>query len=229
MEARIMGQTISLTTTDGHNLDAYKAEPTGAPKGALVVIQEIFGINGQIRSTVDHFANQGYVAIAPALFDRIEKGIELSYNEDDFATGRETRQKITDDWITSDISAAVQEVSSTGNVSVIGFCFVGYATYIAACTVDGLSAAMPFYGGGIAAKVGEMQPKCPTQFHFGDNDAAIPLDDLQKIKDALQDSPLYVYDDSGHGFTCDDRDSYNAGATQRSYARALEWVSQHTA
>ena len=224
-----MGDTVSLTTADGHTLDAYKAEPSGASKGGLVVIQEIFGINSQIRSTVDYFASQGYTAIAPALFDRVGKGIELGYNEDDFATGRETRGKITDDWITADVGAAVQEVFSTGKVSVIGFCFGGYATYVAACTVDGVSAAMPFYGGGIAAKVGDMQPNCPTQFHFGDKDAAIPLDDLQKIKDALQDSPLYVYDDSGHGFTCNARDSFNEGATERAYARALDWMSQHAA
>ena len=224
-----MGQMISLTAADGHTFDAYKAEPSGTPKGGLVVIQEIFGINGQIRRTADYFAEQGYLAIAPALFDRVDKGIELSYNEDDFAKGRETRGKITDEFITNDIGAAVKEASAAGKVSVIGFCFGGYATYIAACTVDGISAAMPFYGGGIAAKVGELKPKCPVQFHFGDKDAAIPLGDLQQIKDALQDSPLYVYDDSGHGFTCDDRDSFNPGATERAFARAQNWMSEHAA
>lgn len=224
-----MGETISLTASDGHTLDAYKASPSGPVKGALVVVQEIFGINSQIRRTVDYFAEQGYETIAPALFDRVEKGIELGYNETDFGIGRETRGKITDEFITADIGAAVKAVSSAGKVSVIGFCFGGYATYIAACTVDGVSAAMPFYGGGIAAKVGDLKPKCPVQFHFGDKDAAIPLDDLQKIKDALQDSPLYVYDDSGHGFTCDDRDSYNEGATKRAFARALDWMGEHAA
>ena len=223
-----MGEISSLTTLDGHNLDAYKATPPGNPKGGLVVVQEIFGVNSQIRSTVDYFATQGYLTIAPALFDRVGKNIELGYNEKDFGVGRETRGKITDEWITADLSAAVKEVSGAGKVSVIGFCFGGYATFIAACTVDGVASAMPFYGGGIAAKVEEMKPKCPTQFHFGDKDAAIPLDDLQKIKDTLQDSPLYVYDDSGHGFTCNDRDSYNAGATERAYARALEWMSKHS-
>ena len=224
-----MGETISLTASDGHTLDAYKASPSGPVKGALVVVQEIFGINSQIRRTVDYFAEQGYETIAPALFDRVKKGIELGYNETDFGIGRETRGKITDEFITADIGAAVKEVSSTGKVSVIGFSFGGYATYIAACTVDGVSAAMPFYGGGIAAKVGDLKPKCPVQFHFGDKDAAIPLDDLQKIKDALQDSPLYVYDDSGHGFTCDDRDSYNEGAAKRAFARALDWMGEHAA
>jgi carboxymethylenebutenolidase len=222
-----MGETISLTTSDGHTLDAYKATPAGAAKGGLVVVQEIFGINGQIRRTVDHFAEQGYVTIAPGLFDRVEKGIELGYNETDFGIGRETRGKITDEWIISDVSAAVQDIASAGKVSVIGFCFGGYATYVAACAVEGVSAAMPFYGGGIAAKLDDMQPKCPTQFHFGDKDAAIPLDDLQKIKDALQDSPMYVYDDAGHGFTCDDRDSFNPGATKRAFTRALSWMNEH--
>ena len=222
-----MGDKISLKASDGHQLDAYKAEPLGTSKGGLVVIQEIFGVNSQIRSTVDHFAGLGYAAIAPALFDRVGKDIELGYNENDFAKGRETRGAITDEWITADIGAAVQAVASAGKVSVIGFCFGGYATFVAACTVEGVSAAMPFYGGGIAARVKDMQPKCPTQFHFGDKDAAIPLDDLQKIKDALQDSPLYVYDDSGHGFTCDDRDSFNPGATERAFARAVAWMDEH--
>lgn len=222
-----MGQTITLTAADGHSLDAYRSEPSGQAKGGLVVIQEIFGINGQIRRTTDHFAEQGYLSVAPALFDRVERGVELTYNEDDYAKGRETRGKITDEWITADVGAAVKEVSSAGKVSVIGFCFGGYATYVAACTVDGVAAAMPFYGGGIAAKVGGMKPRCPVQFHFGDKDAAIPLGDLQTIRDALQDSPLYVYDDAGHGFTCDDRDAFNPGATERSYARALDWMSQH--
>ena len=153
-----MGEKITLTTSDGHQLDAYRAEPSGAPKGGLVVVQEIFGVNSQIRSTVDHFAGLGYTTIAPALFDRVGKDIELGYNEDDFATGRETRGKITDEWITADVSAAVQEVASAGKVSVIGFCFGGYATYVAACTVDGVSAAMPFYGGGIAARSATCSP-----------------------------------------------------------------------
>ncbi len=224
-----MGEMISLNASDGHTLGAYKAEPSGTPKGGLVVIQEIFGINGQIRRTADYFAQQGYLVVAPALFDRVEPGIELGYNETDFGKGRETRGKLTDDMIQADVQAAVNEAAAGGKVSVIGFCFGGYATFLAACKVDGVSAAMPFYGGGIAAKVGEMSPRCPTQFHFGDKDAAIPLDDLQKIKDANQDSPLYVYDDSGHGFTCDDRDSFNPGATERAFARALDWIGQHAA
>ena len=222
-----MGETISLTASDGHVLDAYKASPSGAAKGGVVVIQEIFGINGQIRRTADYFAEQGYVAIAPALFDRVGKDIELGYNETDFGIGRETRGKITDDWIIADIGAAVNEASSAGKVSVIGFCFGGYAAYVAACAVDGVSAAMPFYGGGIAAKLGDMTPKCPTQFHFGDKDAAIPLDDLQKIKDALQDSPLYVYDDSGHGFTCDHRPDYHAESSALGRDRSLAMFAEH--
>lgn len=224
-----MGQIISLTASDGHKLDAYKAEPAGKPKGGLVVVQEIFGINGQIRRTADYFASQGYLAVAPALFDRVAKGIELGYNETDFGKGRDTRGKITDDMIIADVGAAVKEASAAGKVSVIGFCFGGYATFLSACKVDGIAAAMPFYGGGIAAKVDSLKPKCPVQFHFGDKDAAIPFSDLQKIKDALQDAPLYVYDDSGHGFTCDDRNSFNPDAAARAYKRALDWMATNAA
>lgn len=224
-----MGQNIELKAADGHTLGAYKAEPSGTPKGGLVVIQEIFGVNSQIRRTADYFASQGYLCVAPALFDRVEKGIELGYNEADFGKGRETRGKLNDEMIANDVAAAVKEASAGGKVSVIGFCFGGYATYLAACKVDGVSAAMPFYGGGIAGKVGEMKPKCPVQFHFGDKDAAIPFSDLQKIKDELQDAPLYVYDDSGHGFTCDDRNSYNPDAAKRAYARALDWIAKNAA
>ena len=222
-----MGKTISLTASDGHKLDAYVAEPAGKAKGGLVVVQEIFGINGQIRRTADYFASQGYLAVAPAMFDRVEKGIELGYNETDFGKGRDTRGKLTDDMISADVAAAVKEASKAGKVGVIGFCFGGYATFLSACTVDGVSCAMPFYGGGIAAKVGSLKPKCPVQFHFGDKDAAIPFGDLQKIKDALQDAPLYVYDDSGHGFTCDDRNSFNKDSAARAYGRALDWMGKY--
>ena len=128
-----MGQIISHTASDGHKLDAYKAEPAGKPKGGLVVVQEIFGINGQIRRTADYFASQGYLAIAPALFDRVAKGIELGYNETDFGKGRDTRGKITDDMIIADVGGAVKEASAAPTVSVIGFCFGAYARFLSAC------------------------------------------------------------------------------------------------
>ena len=222
-----MGQTISLTASDGHALDAYKAEPAGAAKGGLVIIQEIFGVNGHVRSVVDKFAADGYVAIAPALFDRVQKGMDLGYNEKDYAIGRETRGKLDDGAILADVDAAAKEAAGAGKVGLIGYCFGGYVAWISACNLDSLTCSVTCYGGGVAARAENDTPNCPMQLHFGDKDHAIPLDDVQKIKNAHPDIPTFVYDDSAHGFCCDDRDVYNAGACERLHARTLAFFADN--
>lgn len=216
-----MATKISLTASDGHKLDAYTASPSGSPKGGVVVIQEIFGVNGHIQRVVDRFARDGYYAVAPALFDRAEKGAELGYDEKGFGKGRELRGAIDDDMILKDVQAAIGEASKHGKVRIIGYCFGGYVAWLAACHADGLSAAACCYGGGVFAKKDDTS-KVPVQFHFGDKDAAIPLDQVAAIREAQPDHKVFVYDDAGHGFCCDDRDSFNEGACQRSHARALD-------
>jgi carboxymethylenebutenolidase len=221
-----MGTTIQLTTSDGHTLDAYKAEPEGAPKGGIVVIQEIFGVNSHMRNVTDNFAKAGYVAIAPALFDRVEKGLDLGYGQEDFQKGRDTRGSLDDDGIQADVQAAIVEAAKSGKVGIVGYCFGGMVSWLAACKCDGLSAASTFYGGGIHA-IREDTPKCPVIYNFGDKDGGIPLSQVHEIKEAHPDIPCYVYDDAGHGFCCDDRESYNQGACERGHARTLDLFGQN--
>ena len=215
-----MGTMIELKASDGHTLGAYKAEPSGSPKGGLVVIQEIFGVNGHIKKLCDEYAKNGYVAIAPALFDRVEKGLELGYGQEDFGKGRDTRGQLKEPGILADVQATIDEASKSGKVGIVGYCFGGAVSWMAATGCKGLSAASTFYGGGIHAKRSET-PKCPVIFNFGDKDGGIPLSQVAEIKEAHPDIPCYVYDDAGHGFCCDERESYNKGACERAHARTL--------
>ena len=221
-----MGSMIELTTSDGHKLGAYKAMPSGTPKGGVVVIQEIFGVNQHIRNLADQYAAAGYVAIAPALFDRVEKGLELGYGQEDFGKGRDTRMALKNDGIMADVQAAINEAASAGKVGVVGYCFGGAVTWMAATGCSGVAAASCYYGGGIHASK-DATPKCPVQFHFGDKDGGIPLSQVAEIKEAQPDIPCFVYDDAGHGFCCDDRESFNAGACQRARERTLALFSQN--
>ena len=216
-----MGTSIELTTSDGHTLGAYKATPDGNPKGGVVVIQEIFGVNQHIRNVTDEFAKNGFVAVAPALFDRTEKGLELGYGQDDFQKGKETRGSLNDEGIQNDVQAAIDEAAKAGKVGIVGYCFGGYVSWLAACKCNGLSAASTFYGGGIHAKR-EDTPKVPVILNFGDNDGGIPLSQVHDIKEANPEIPCYVYDEAGHGFCCDDRESYNKGACERAHKRTLD-------
>ncbi len=222
-----MGQSITLTAKDGHSLGAYRADPSGTAKGGIVVIQEIFGVNGHVRDLVDKFAGHGYAAIAPALFDRTEAGVQLGYDEVSFGRGRDLRGSLNDDVILADVDAAVSAVSDAGKVGLIGYCFGGYVAWVSACGLDSLACSVSCYGGGVAARAANDTPRCPVQFHLGDKDHAIPMGDVQKIRDAHPDVPSFVYDDAAHGFCCDDRDVYNPGACERAHGRALALFAEH--
>ncbi len=219
-----MGQNVQLTASDGHSLGAYKAEPSGKAKGGLVVIQEIFGVNSHVRHLVDEFAGKGYLAIAPALFDRVEAGMDLGYDEKDFGIGRETRGKLKDDGILADVDAAAKDVASAGKVGLIGYCFGGYVAWISGCNLDSLACSVVCYGGGVAARAANDTPKMPIQLNFGDKDQAIPMGDVQKIRDAHPEIPSFVYDDSAHGFCCEERDVLNAEARERCHGRATAFI-----
>jgi carboxymethylenebutenolidase len=222
-----MGHFVSLTASDGRVLDAYLATPSGTPKGGLVVGQEIFGVNGHIRRLSDRFAAEGYLTIAPALFDRFQKRVELGYSENDFKVGHAIWEKVTDEMFLADIDAAARRVSSAGKVGLIGYCFGGYIAWAAACALDSIACAIGYYGGRVATTRSRV-PKCPVQLHFADNDAYIPLTNVGLIREAHPEIPLYVYDDTRHGFCCDDREEdYNAAACQRATARSLEFLKAH--
>lgn len=222
-----MGQSVTITAKDGHSLGAYRADPSGTAKGGVVVIQEIFGVNSHVRDLADFFAGKGYAAIAPALFDRSEAGVELGYDEVSFGRGRELRGALNDEMILADVDAAAAAVSSAGKVGLIGYCFGGYVAWISACGLDSLACSISCYGGGVAGRAADDKPRCPVQFHLGDKDHAIPMGDVQKIRDAHPEIPTFVYDDAAHGFCCDDRDVYNEGACNRAHERALAMFAEH--
>ncbi len=223
-----MGQMTELTAADGHTLGAYVAAPEGTPKGAVVVIQEIFGVNIHIREVVDGYAADGYYAIAPAIFDRIEKDIQLGYEDSDMTAGvAYAFEKLQISDALQDVQAAVNEASNHGKVGVVGYCFGGLLTWLSATDLSGITAASAYYGGGLVNEAGR-DPKCPVIMHFGALDAHIPLSDVDKIKEANPDVPVYVYD-ADHGFNCNHRGSYDAASSALAKERTLEFFGEKLA
>ncbi|MCP4328723.1 MAG: dienelactone hydrolase family protein [Alphaproteobacteria bacterium] len=220
-----MGEALELTAADGHRLQAYLARPAGAARGGLVVAQEIFGVNGHIRDVCDRFAAVGYAALAPALFDRLERGVELDYDSEGVAKGREMRGQVGWEAVAADISAARDRLSPEGPVGIVGYCWGGSVAWLGA-TEGGFAAAVGYYGGHII-ELNDRDPKCPTMLHFGDRDAAIPLSDVEKIRLAHLDVTIYVYEDAGHGFNCDRRGSHDEAAAALALERTLAFFEQH--
>ena len=222
-----MGETVTLTAKDGHKLAAYRADPAGKPKGALVVVQEIFGVNGHMRRVSDDFAAQGYVALSPALFDRVQRGIELGYDQKSIETGRDIRAKVPLDGALSDLQAAIDHLKPFGKIGVVGYCWGGSLAFLAAARLNGLAAAVGYYGGMIAAHAGE-RPKVPVLLHFGETDQSIPMSDVEKVQKARREVPIHVYK-AGHGFNCDERGSYDAESTRVALDRTLKFFAEKLA
>ena len=219
-----MGQTITLAAKDGHKLAAYRADPSGKPRGALVVVQEIFGVNRHMRHVTDDFAKQGYVALSPALFDRVEKGIELGYDPKSIEAGRDIRGKVALDGTLADLQAAIDYAKPFGKVGIVGYCWGGGLAFLAATRLSGVAAAVGYYGGLVAAHAQE-KPKVPVMLHFGDADQSIPMSDVEKVKAARPDVTTYVYN-AGHGFNCDERGSYNPAAAKTALERTLTFLAE---
>ena len=220
-----MGKMIELTAADGHKLAAYRADPAGKPRGGIVVIQEIFGVNSHIKQVADAFAADGYVAIAPALFDRVQKDVDLGYTPPDIAKGREIRAKVANDAALKDTEAAIKVASSAGKVGIVGYCWGGFLTWLAANKLAGLAAAVPYYGGGILDNT-DAAPKVPLMGHFGDKDQHIPVDGVRKLAQKYPQHPIFIYA-ADHGFNCDHRGSYNAAAAKEARGRTLEFFRKH--
>ncbi|MFI4995342.1 MAG: dienelactone hydrolase family protein [Hyphomicrobiales bacterium] len=220
-----MGETIKLKAKDGVTITAYKASPTGKPKGGMVVCQEIFGVNHHIKNVTDRYAALGYLAIAPGLFDRVAPDVQLGYSPTDIPEGAGIRAKTKLDDTLADIEAAVQAIASAGPVGIVGYCWGGTLAYAAACRVSGLKAAVGYYGGGIAGMLNE-KPKVPIMLHFGAKDKHISMDDVNKIKAAYPSMPVYVYD-ADHGFVCDERGSYDKPSADLALTRTLPFFSEH--
>ena len=218
--------SIELKAGDDHVLTAYCAQPAAAPKGAIVVLQEIFGVNPHIRSLCERFAQAGYVAIAPALFDRVARGQILAYDEAGVARGREVKAQISDEQALVDVQAAIDwatgQIGPEGKVAVIGFCWGGTLAWLSAARLGGLCAGVAYYGTGIAACLGEA-PKVPMMLHFGEQDAHIPPDDVNAIAQAWPGFALYRYP-AGHGFNCDDRPAYHRPSAELAAARTQQFL-----
>ncbi|MFL5042829.1 MAG: dienelactone hydrolase family protein [Xanthobacteraceae bacterium] len=220
-----MGKSLNLTASDGHRLGAYRADPSGAPVGGIVVIQEIFGVNHHIRNVCDRFAAEGYAAVAPALFDRQVRDFQSGYSPEEIEKARKFVANPDWDAMLRDTAAAIAELKSAGPVSIIGFCMGGTVAFLAAARLDGLTAAVGYYGGRIVAFADE-KPRCPTQLHFGDQDQSIPLTDVETIKQKRPDCDIHIYKDAGHGFHCDERGSYHEPSSRVAWERTLAWLKR---
>lgn len=220
-----MGETLTLDAADGHRLDAYLAQPPGTVRGRLVVVQEIFGVNGHIRAVCDGYAAAGYRVLAPALFDRVETGVELGYDADSIAEGRRLRAKIPWPKVAADIAAAREQVAEGHPVGIVGYCWGGSIAWLGA-TEGGFAAAVGYYGGQII-ELNDRTPRCPVMLHFGSEDAGIPLTDVEKIRAAHPDVTVHIYQGAGHGFNCDHRGSYHADAAARALDRTLAFFQKH--
>lgn len=220
-----MGQNIELVSADGQHFSAYKASPAGAPRGAIVLIQEIFGVNDHVRKVADGYATDGYVAIAPSLFDRIRPGIEIGYSMAEIQEGFGYKTASTTENAMKDIQEAVTEAAKSGKVGIVGYCWGGFLAWMSAARVSGLAASAPYYGGGIPDVAGE-QPKCPVMMHFGEKDSYIPMEGVAKVKAAHPAQTVHVYD-ADHGFNCDQRGSWHEPSAKLARARTLEFFRTH--
>jgi carboxymethylenebutenolidase len=220
-----MGKMIELTASDGHKFAAWRAEPAGKPRGGIVVIQEIFGLNSHVKAVADGYAADGYLAIAPAMFDRAQRGFDVGYSADDIAKGREVRAKVTDDMALKDTEAAIKAASAAGKVGIVGYCWGGTIAWLAAAKLSGIAAAVPYYGGGILASA-SLEPKVPLMGHFGERDAHIPVDGVKKLAAQHPKHQIFIYA-ADHGFNCDQRGSYDAAAAKHARERTLAFFRQH--
>jgi carboxymethylenebutenolidase len=221
-----MGHDITLKASDNFELGGYRADPSGRPRAAVVVIQEIFGVNHHIRAVCDRIAAQGYVAIAPSIFDRIERNFQCGYTPEEVAVAR--KFVANPDWaaMLRDSQAAIDAVKDIGPVGIVGFCLGGSVAYAAATKLSGLAAAVGFYGGAIA-RFADDKPKVPTQLHFGEKDTGIPLSDVETIRAKRPEVDIHVYPGAQHGFNCEERASYDEESAKLARARAGEFLAEH--
>ena len=221
-----MGSMIELQAADGHKLAAYRAEPAGKPRGGVVVIQEIFGVNSHIKSVADGYAKDGYLAIAPARFDRAQRSYDTGYSQPEIQAGIAIMQKL--DWKNTllDVQAAAKEAAKGGKVGIVGYCWGGTVSWVSAARATGLACAAPYYGGGMPGFISE-KPKVPTMCHFGELDQSPTLEQSKAIAKAHPEITAHFYPGAGHGFNCDQRGSYHAASAKLARERTLEFFRKH--
>ena len=218
-----MGEFTPLMARDGHKLQAYLAAPPAKTRGGVVVIQEIFGINRHIRAVTDGFAQAGYTAIAPALFDRVRRGIELGYSPPEIDEGRGYAQQLNPEQTLKDLAAAVAVVKHAGRVATVGYCFGGAQSYRAACLLP-IDCAVVYYG---RVQDAGTPPRCPVLYHFGGADQSIPPQEVERIKALHPGGTFYIYEGAAHGFNCDLRASYDPSAAELARKRTLQFLEQY--
>ena len=218
-----MGTQITITSSDGHQFAGYRADPSGPPRGGVLVIQEIFGVNEHIRSVCDGYAADGYVAIAPALFDRVERGVEVGYVGADMQKGVSIVTQLKPGNALKDLQATIDELAKVGKVGVVGYCYGGTMAWAAASMLDRVAAASCYYGGRIAL---DRAPRVPTQAHFGETDASIPMATVEALRAAHPNVQFFVYP-AGHGFNCEARGAYHEESAKLAKQRTLELFRTH--
>jgi carboxymethylenebutenolidase len=221
-----MSEFTTIMARDGHEFQTWLAAPPARPRAAIVVVQEIFGVNSHIRAVTDGYAAAGYVAIAPALFDRVRRGIELGYSTADMQEGQGYVKQLQRGQTLADLSAAIAVVKHAGRVGVVGYCWGGTIAYVAACELP-IACAVAYYGASITKEL-EKQPKCPTMYHFGELDKHITASDIAKIKAAHPQGEFHTYP-ADHGFNCEQRASYDAASAQLARERSLAFFAKHVA
>lgn len=220
-----MGTTIELSAADGFRISAYRADPAVKPRGGLVIAQEIFGVNSHIKSVCDGYAADGYSVIAPALFDRYERGIDIGYTLADRARGRELKAKATTDAALLDIAASRDALADCGKIGVAGYCWGGFIAWMSACRLTGFACAVCYYGGGMLDAIDET-PRCPVLAHFGERDSVLPVAGVRKFATAHPGAQIHIYA-ADHGFNCDQREAYDAPSAKLARERSLAFLREH--
>ncbi|MEO6184692.1 MAG: dienelactone hydrolase family protein [Steroidobacteraceae bacterium] len=219
-----MGEFTRLMARDGHEFDAWLTPAKGTPRGAILVLQEIFGVNAHIRAVTDSFAAEGYVAIAPSLFDRVRGNVDLGYGTKELDQGRGYVAQIKEEELLRDMLACINVVRHAGAVGVVGYCWGGSLAYLAACELP-VRAAVSYYGTRTLQML-DRQPRVPVQYHFGERDKSLPPEAIEKIRAAHPQGEFFTYP-ADHGFNCDHRAAFDAAAAKLARERTLEFLARH--
>jgi carboxymethylenebutenolidase len=220
-----MNHSITLTAADGFKLSAYLSQPATPPRGGVVILPEIFGVNSHIRGVADQYAELGYLAIAPAMFDRARPGLDLGYSEQDVKTGQALMRELSWDDAVRDIDAAAQHVAAAGKVALIGFCWGGTAAWVAASRGTGYACAVSYYGNAITTVLQD-RPRIPMLMHWGAKDHLISVADIRRVEAAAPQAQSHLYE-TGHGFNCEQRTLYHAPSAALAKERTVAFLREH--
>ena len=209
-----------LRAADGHEFSAYVAQPEGKPRGGVIIVQDVFGVNRHFRAVADDYAAQGYRVIAPALFDRVRPNVELPYTDAGRDEGRAVVANVTFELAARDVAATRSALLGAGKIGIVGFCWGGTVGWTSVTRLDGFAAASCYYPGRIGEFAAE-EPSCPVQFHFAEHDHSIGPADIEKVRSAQGPRvEIFVYPAS-HGFNCDLRPVFDAASAALARQRTL--------